>query len=437
MALYIQTNISSINGQRNLTTATNALTTTYQRLSSGYRINSAKDDAAGLQISNRMTTQIEGLYQANRNANDGIALAQTAEGAMDEMTNMYQTIRTQAVQSASGSYTDTDRESLQQDVTAYSEEITRISKKTTFNGQTILSGKDDDDTMLDAQGKVAFQVGANEYDLVSVDLSKGFSVIQNAFSAIDEYFTDLNMVEENADLTSGSGIEVVTLTDDEFLEQFGEKTVDDNGYGIANDDDGNIYMNATYAAQVATITGNDSSGGTGSITVDETGQAWDDLVFSADGSVSGATELSYNMVYTLLNGTTDDNSGNLLVGALFGISINENDGVDALESGAYAIMDVSTQTNAQGCIRWCDEYMAIIDAKRADLGAIQNRMESTITNQANIAENVSDARSRIQDADYAEETANLSQQTIIQQASTTILTQANSQPSIALTLLGS
>ena len=137
MALYVNTNVSSINSQNKLNNATNSLNTTYQRLASGLRINSAKDDSAGLQISNRMTAQINGLNQGNRNANDGIALAQTAEGAMDEMTTMLQKVRTLALQSANGTNTFADRQAIQKDVKAFSEEITRISEKTTFNGQTL------------------------------------------------------------------------------------------------------------------------------------------------------------------------------------------------------------------------------------------------------------------------------------------------------------
>ena len=140
MALYVNTNVTSLNSQRRLTNATNSLDTVYERLSSGLRINSAKDDAAGLQISDRMTAQINGLNQGNRNANDGIALAQTAEGAMEEITTMLQRIRTLANQAATGTNTDADRASIQDEVTQLSAEITRIACRTTYNGQTILAG---------------------------------------------------------------------------------------------------------------------------------------------------------------------------------------------------------------------------------------------------------------------------------------------------------
>ena len=301
MSIYVNTNVSSINTTNKLTKATNSLDTTYKRLSSGLRINSAKDDAAGLQISNRLTSQINGLKQGNRNANDGIALAQTAEGALDEVTNMLQRIRTLAVQSANGTNTTADRASIQEEVNNLCAEITRISCKTTFGGQQILAGEDGENTLL-KDGKVEFQVGANHDDTISIDLSEGFSI---------------------SDMKTNAGGEA-----------------------------GNISMR-------------------------------DD----ADGVTGGA----------------------------FGVSNAEN---------------------AQKTLKGIDDIIAFVDKKRGQLGAVQNRLESTIANQSNIAENESDARSRIRDTDYAEEAANLSQQNIIQQAASSMLTQANARPQIALSLLG-
>ena len=162
MSLYVQTNVSSLNSQRRLNSATKSLDTTYQRLSSGLRINSAKDDAAGLQISNRLTNQINGLQQGNRNANDGIALCQTMEGALDETTSMLQRIRTLAIQAANGTNTTVDRQAIQQEVAQLSAEITRIACKTTFAGRQCLAGVagSDHGGVLDSKGKVTFQVGA-------------------------------------------------------------------------------------------------------------------------------------------------------------------------------------------------------------------------------------------------------------------------------------
>ena len=303
MSIYVNTNVSSLNTTNKLSKATHSLDTTYKRLSSGYRINSAKDDAAGLQISDRLTSQINGLKQGNRNANDGIALAQTAEGALDEVHTMLQRIRTLSVQAANGTNTTADRASIQGEVSQLCSEINRIACKTTFGGSEILSGKDTKgQTLLDkTSGKVAFQVGSNHDDTTSVDLSSGFSVEQ---------------------------------------------------------------MSIVH------------------------GGAKDKGALIADADNRGKT------------------------------------------------FDVSTASKAQLTLTDIDSYIGYVDKKRGELGAVQNRLESTISNQSNIAENESDARSRIRDTDYAEEAANLSQQNIIQQAATSMLTQANSRPQIALSLLG-
>ena len=185
MALYVNTNVSSINAQRKLTNATNSLNTNYQRLASGLRINSAKDDAAGLQISDRLTAQINGLNQGNRNTNDGIALAQTIEGALDESTNMLQRIRTLAVQAANGTNTDSDRKALQQEVTQLCAEISRIAKQTTFAGGYVLNGKQDlnnqtpalknSKSLIPNDGKLTFQVGANAGDTLALNWGQPFT----------------------------------------------------------------------------------------------------------------------------------------------------------------------------------------------------------------------------------------------------------------------
>ena len=346
MALYVNTNVSSINAQRKLTNATNSLNTTYQRLASGLRINSARDDAAGLQITDRMTSQINGLNQGNRNANDAIALAQTTEGAMDEITSMLQRIRTLAIQAGNGSNTQKDRDSIQQEVTALSQEITRIACRTTFNGQTILAGintADDKnshngglagvDNLLDEEGKLAFQVGSNAYDTIEIDLSQGFSVYSLA------------------------------------------------QYATLENDDGSIITGGTKIEDANRVLAEDSK-----VTSSSTGIVLDTI----------------------------------------------GDGADAMQIARFS---VSSQTAAQATLASIDAMIQVVDGKRAELGAMQNRLESTIRNQSNISENTSDARSRIRDTDFAEESANLTQQTIIQQASQTILTQANQRPQIALSLL--
>ena len=299
MAMFINTNTSSLNAQRNLMNTTKSLDTSYTRLASGLRINSAKDDAAGLQISNRLTSQVNGLDQGNRNANDGISLAQTAEGAMDEVTGMLQRMRTLAQQSANGSNSAKDREALQKEVDQLGAEINRISKDTTFAGTKLLDGN----------YSGSFQVGADANQTI------GFSLAQA------------------------------------------------NGF-----------------------------------------------------SISG--------IAAAANTTVD-------VGTVIGTAIN----VTAIFAAGSSI-NISTQSGAQQVLAAADAMLGVVDSKRAELGAVQNRLDSTIRNQANISENVSAARSRIRDADFATETANMTKQNILQQAASSILAQANQRPQSALQLLG-
>ncbi|AYV36856.1 flagellin N-terminal helical domain-containing protein [Aeromonas veronii] len=298
MGLFINTNVSSLNAQRNMMNATKSLDTSYTRLASGLRINSAKDDAAGLQISNRLTSQINGLDQGNRNANDGISLAQTAEGAMDEVTGMLQRMRTLAQQSANGSNSAKDREALQKEVDQLGAEINRISTSTTFAGTKLLDGS----------FTGSFQVGADANQTIS------FSLSQNA------------------------------------------------GF-----------------------------------------------------SISGIAEAAATSITTATGAT-------VLVSAIF-------------VGGSAGGISISSQSNAQNVLAATDAMLAVVDGKRAELGAVQNRMDSTIRNQANISENVSAARSRIRDADFAIETANMTKQNILQQAASSILSQANQRPQSALQLL--
>lgn len=294
MALYVNTNTSSLSAQRQLMGSSKSLDTSFQRLSSGLRINSAADDAAGLLVSNRLTSQVNGLNQSVRNANDGISLSQTAEGALDESTNMLQRMRTLSIQAANGSNSDKDRAALQQEVTQLSTEINRIASDTTFGGENLLDGT--------YQG--VFQVGADSNQTISFTLTSG---------------------------------------------------------GITNSID---------------FAGN---GG-----------------FTMSGLSSSAATAQVN--------TTS--------------------------------ASVSSVANAQSMIDILDTMIAAVDSKRADLGAIQNRFGSTISNLSNISENVSAARARVRDADFAEETAKLTSSQILQQASSSILAQANQRPQTALSLLG-
>ncbi|MCO4202469.1 MULTISPECIES: flagellin B [Aeromonas] len=310
MAMYINTNTSSLNAQRNLMNTNKSLDTSYTRLASGLRINSAKDDAAGLQISNRLTSQVNGLDQGNRNANDGISVAQTAEGAMDEVTSMLQRMRTLAQQSANGSNSKDDRDALQAEYKQLTTEINRIGTDTTFGGQKLLDGN----------YTGTFQVGADAGQTISFKLNTQFSM---------------------------SGIASATK---------GSATI----------------AQATNTTAASTI-----------------GDAW--VVTAA------ATTVDWSKI--------SDISG-------------------------------STDSNAQLAFANLDKMIQVVDSKRAELGAVQNRFDSTIRNQSNISENLSAARSRIRDADFATETANMTKQNILQQAASSILAQANQRPQSALSLLG-
>ncbi|MBC7008730.1 flagellin [Pseudoalteromonas sp. BZK2] len=319
MALYVNTNVSALNAQRQLDRTGTDLDTSFKRLSSGLRINSAADDAAGLQISDRLQSQILGLNQGNRNANDGISLAQTAEGALEEITSSFQRIRTLAQQAANGSNTDEDRLALQEEIRQLSAEVNRIAADTTFGGQNLLDGS----------YSASFQVGADAVQTI------GFSM-------------------KNVGSTANS------------------------------------------------LTGNSG--------------------FTMSGIAGIASGVSGKGMSTLVAGISDIGTG--LTAATAGFSNITASGIS-----------VSSQVNAQQVLAAMDSMIAVVDKKRAELGAVQNRFQSTIRNQANISENLSAAKSRIKDADFAAETANLTKNQILQQASQTILGQANQRPQAALSLL--
>lgn len=284
MALFVNTNGSSLNAQRQLLNSGGALDTAFKRLSSGFRINSAADDAAGLQISNRLSSQINGLDQATRNANDGISLAQVAEGAFEEITNSLQRMRTLSVQAQNGISNDDDKAALQKEFSALRTEISRIADTTEFGGQKLLDG--------DFSAKVLVGAQASADDFISV----------------------------------------------------------------------NVYNGAS------------------------SGTAWDAAGLGVD---------SFNLTTA-----------------------------------------AGTATGASAAMTAIDDAIQLVDGKRADLGAVQNRFQATIRNLSNISENVSSARARIRDTDFAKETAELTRAQILQQTSTTVLAQANQRPQAALSLLG-
>jgi flagellin len=389
MALSVNTNISSLNAQRNLTKSGSDLATSMQRLSSGMRINSAKDDAAGLQISNRLTSQIKGLAVAQRNANDGISMAQTAEGAMQESTNILQRMRELALQSANGSNSGDDRAALQKEVSALQTELTRIADTTSFGDQKLLDGT------FTAK---SFQVGANANETIDVSISSA----------------------KASDLGTTNG---QTVT-------------------VAN------YNNAVVGAVAETLTfAVTTAAGTNSIDVDVAiGTGTDELIDLVNDQVGSAgvravSDGSGSITFSTSNDVTqlDVNSDEAGDAGIFDTAAETVTlgGVDSSTTGvAVGSINISSASGAQDALASIDSALKSIDSQRADLGALQNRFNFTISNLANVQENVSASRSRIQDTDFAVETANMTKNQILQQAGTSILAQANQLPQAALSLIG-
>ncbi|KEA64316.1 Flagellin protein FlaA [Marinobacterium lacunae] len=614
----INTNIASLNAQNNLSKSESKLTQAYERLSSGLRINSAADDAAGLAISNRLTSQVNGLTVASRNANDGISLAQTAEGAMDESTQILQRMRELALQSANGSNSASDRDALQAEVTALQDELSRIANTTSFGGRNLLDG---------SFGSSSFQVGAEAGETIDVTMgnisadaigytyksfdSSGtvtatatpgtesaagsttlnvggtdYTIALNADMTADDVADKINNIDGLSDVEVSGGVQQVTLG------SFTGLTADSTGGGAGNftatitgltqpdtgngealqitvggtqiDLSGYSALNSTVASDIQTALGSDYTvtfdatldSGNGGITI-ESATDFDTTIDVTDGSgtdagaltvtgdstqsVTGATATGSSTAVSSAEGTDaesitlnlgtqsivldstnastiadaataidglsgfsaalNDAGDEIIItsddGATFSVSATGSDssgtldgaftvtnnagdtftvanatqtptGIDAdksdftidftnakldqdissvtvdstsmsIASGttfkSVAGVDISTQDGASDALDIIDEAIAYIDSQRADLGAVQNRFDSTISNLTNITENVTAARSRIQDADFASETANLSSATVLQQAATSILAQANSAPQSVLSLL--
>lgn len=377
MAITVNTNVAALVAQRHLTSATDMLNQSMERLSSGKRINSAKDDAAGLQISNRLQSQMRGLDVAVRNANDGISIMQTAEGAMNEVTNIMQRMRDLSLQSANGSNSKAERTALQEEVTALNDELNRIAETTSFGGRKLLNG---------SFGKSAFQIGAASGEAVQVELKSmrsdgiemgGFSYIANGRASSDW------QVKNGANDLSMS-----------FTNRLGEtETIQINAK--AGDD---IEELATYI-----------NGQTDKVTasVNEEGQL---QLFMAGEATSGTLSFSGDLANEL------------------GLQLKGYDAVDNI--------DITSVGGAQQAVAVLDTAMKYVDSHRAELGAYQNRFSHAINNLDNIHENVAASKSRIQDTDYAKETTQMVKQQILQQVSTTILAQAKQAPNLALTLLG-
>lgn len=525
MPQIINTNISSINAQRNLNKSQSSLQTSLQRLSSGLRINGAKDDAAGLAISNRFTTQIRGLGVATRNANDGISFAQTTESALDEITTSLQRIRDLAVQSANATNSSADRQSLQEEVSQLVDEIDRIAKTTTFNGNKVADG---------SIKALSFQIGANAGETVSVkgvdartsQLGSQPGVVQTTASSLGDLTGGFTITLGSSAVVTGGTLSVGVLGASvgkyPTLTQYVAASLtvldgDDYGSGLAKDlaarintlrEDGVENMDGIYATAKTTYDFNDVASVTGvsiSATEAKIGQgslANGDLNINgvdigpvnflegdADGSltkainaksdITGVTasvgengeliltaedgrdvvvsvgdadaleSMFYGAGSSSLGGATIADSwkqGSVTItandtitlgGTYGGSAFQTDDDVSNVQAtGTLANVDITTVENANTAMKTVDSALAQIDSFRAGLGAIQNRFESTIRNLSAVSESLSAANSRIKDADFASETANLSKNQVLQQAGISVLAQANALPQQALSLLG-
>ena len=383
----INTNTISLNAQRNLSTNSASLATSIQRLSSGQRINSAKDDAAGLAISERFTTQIRGMNQAARNANDGISLAQTAEGALGEIGNNLQRIRELAVQSRNATNSESDRQALNAEVEQLKAEIGRVAEQTSFNDTKLLNGS------FTAQ---AFQVGANQGQTIEI------ASIANANTAALGEWTP----PSSAEITlTAAGLEDPTEADDVF--SYAAATISINGTEVE-------------LAEVA-----------GAETEDAAREARLAQIATAFNSAAGVSA-------SITDGTLTITSSSAIAiedGADVAAALVDTAVADVADATGFAEETVLTAEAADRMILAMDAALKDVNSSRADLGAVQNRFSSVVANLQTSSENLSASRSRIMDTDFAKETAELSRTQVLQQAGTAMLAQANQLPNNVLSLL--
>ncbi len=482
MAQTINTNVASLNAQRNLNSSQNALATSLQRLSSGLRINSAKDDAAGLAISDRMTAQIRGLNQAARNANDGISLAQTAEGAMAEIGNNLQRMRELAIQSANSTNSASDRSSLDAEAAQLSAEITRVSSQTSFNGLKLLDGS------FQTQ---AFQVGANANETISISsisdsratalgsnilVAGGTAMSVNTAAATSN---TVNGVLVEAGLTistvngsttaafgyaagadakviaaainanaGGVGVTATATNSTTFagLSLAGTVSLNLNGSAIsavvADPTDLTALMGAINGAQgatgvTATFTSTSSKAG---LTL-STSDGRDIVVDTFSSTGAGAQTATFGTV-TLTEAGNDSSirTGSVSLASSKGAITLAGHNADVFNGAtsvfsSVASLSLNSADNSQLALATIDAALAQINVSRGDLGAYQNRFTSAIASLSTTSENLSAARGRIQDTDFAAETAALTRGQILQQAGIAMLSQANSLPQSVLSLL--
>ncbi|MDH5902246.1 MULTISPECIES: flagellin [Vibrio] len=377
MAITVNTNVSALVAQRNLSNANNMLNQSLERLASGSRINSAKDDAAGLQISNRLEAQMSGIDVAVRNANDGISIMQTAEGAMNETTNIMQRMRDLSLQASNGSNSQSERTAIQEEVTALNDELNRIAETTSFGGKKLLNG---------SFGSSSFQIGGSSGEAVQIGLKNmrtddinmgGFSYVANGMAS-DSWAVKSNQND-------------MTMS---FTDRFGQP----QELTINAKEGDDIEELATYINGQTDLV---------SASVNDEGQL---QIYMSGEDTAGTISFSGSLASEL-----------------------------SMSAGYYESVDdinVTDVGGAQRAVSILDTAMKYVDSHRSELGAMQNRFDHAINNLENVHENLATSNSRIKDTDYAKETTQMLKQQILQQVSTTILAQAKQAPNLALTLLG-
>ncbi len=471
MPQVINSNIPSLTAQRNLNKNQSALATSIERLSSGLRINSAKDDAAGLAIAERMTTQIRGLNQAIRNANDGISLAQTAEGALGSSSDILQRVRELAVQSANASNSASDRQALQDEVNQLVAELDRVAQTTEFNGRRLLDG---------TFGSAAFQVGANANQTIEAStgnfrtnnygLQRLTGVADSAAAAatfVGGNFT-ISSAQGNATVSMGTTAKAAAENANAVSETTGVTATATTEFDISFSASGSYTVdvtsdNATKISVAFSLTGNSGSA------LQAAADAFNDVSSQTGVTAkvnSGGTGVTLrnstgNSITLADDGVAATNDGNIVVG---GVTLADDANADTAviegqvifdsnktfsvtdaativaTSGASSLnavssLDITTFDDATTALSIVDAALATVNSQRAEFGALQSRFESTISNLSITSENLSAARSRIQDTDFAAETAAMTRAQILQQAGTAMVSQANALPQTVLSLL--
>ncbi|WP_196208891.1 FliC/FljB family flagellin [Citrobacter sp. Res13-Sevr-PEB04-36] len=421
MAQVINTNSLSLLTQNNLNKSQSALGSAIERLSSGLRINSAKDDAAGQAIANRFTSNIKGLTQASRNANDGISVAQTTEGALSEINNNLQRVRELSVQAANGSNSESDLTSIQDEIDQRLAEINRVSEQTDFNGKKVLN----------QNGQLTIQVGAKDNETITIDLKK----IDSTTLGLDS----LNITNTGATVATGSKVNTQIALN--------KATMDDTG--------GSVGYTPVTSKLIKTAGGDHYFSGNGTdyfkADIDATTGT---VSFDSTKTVAGITIASGTEVNTIGKEVTTSNATSITVGqslvsykdsnGKLSYAIRTEDQASGKSTYKNAVIsdtgEVSEGNNSVALgttdpLKKIDAALSDVDKFRSSLGAIQNRFESAVTNLGNTVNNLSSARSRIEDSDYATEVSNMSRAQILQQAGTSVLAQANQTTQNVLSLL--